>query len=86
MTTPGSRQAQQNYQQQIQHGRSTFARNAAYHGQRRRRGTGGVISGLFGFVFALLFMAIAIGILLVILNAAQPDLLDQVKSWFEHTF
>ncbi|GAA3431720.1 hypothetical protein [Kutzneria kofuensis] len=87
MTTPGSRQAQQNYQQQVQHNSSTFARNAAYHAQRRgRRGPVGAVRRLFGLVCSLVFVAIALGIFLMILNAAQPDLLDQAKSWLGLTF
>jgi hypothetical protein len=85
MTTPGARQAQQNYQQQVQHDRSTFARNSAYHARRRRRGPVGVVRGLLGLVFSLVFIAIAVGIFLMVLNAAQPHLLDQVKTWFERS-
>jgi hypothetical protein len=89
MTTPGSRQAQQNYQQQVQHNSATFARNAAYQDQlrhRRRRGPLGQIRRLIGFVFSLAFIAIAVGILLVILSAAEPDWFHHVTTWFEHTF
>lgn len=86
MTTPGGRQAQQNYQQQVQHDRATFARNSAYHAQRRRRGPVGVVRRLLGLVFSLVFVAIAVGIFLMILNAAQPHLLDQAKTWFERSF
>ncbi|MGW3960009.1 hypothetical protein ACWED2_09295 [Amycolatopsis sp. NPDC005003] len=83
MTTPGSRQAQQNYQQQVQHDRSTFARNSAYHAQRRRRGPVGVVRGLLVLVFPLVIIAIAAGIFLMVLSAAEPHLLDQVSTWFE---
>ena len=90
MTTPGSRQAQQqNYQQQVQNS-MTFARNAA-HDQRRlhargARGPVGAIRRLFGFVFSLVFIAIAIGIFVLILSTAEPHWFDHVKTWFEHTF
>lgn len=87
MTTPGARQAQQNYQQQVQHNSATFARNAAYQGQLRgRRGPVGVIRWLVGLVCSLVFVAIAVGIFLMVLNAAQPDLLDQAKTWLDQTF
>jgi hypothetical protein len=92
MTTPGARQAQQNYQQQVQHNSTTFARNAAYHGQQLRyrrqhpRGPVGPIRRLIGFVFSLVFIAIAVGIFLVILSAAQPDWFNHVKTWFDSIF
>ena len=50
------------------------------------RGPVGVVRRLFGFVFSLVFIAIAVGIFLMILNAAQPDLFNHVKSWFDSIF
>ena len=89
MTTPGARSAQQNYQQQVQNNSATFRRNAAYQDHRRyqrRRGPLGAVRRLLGLVFSLVSVAIAVGILLVILSAAQPDWLDHVKTWFEGAF
>jgi hypothetical protein len=86
MTSPGARQAQPNYQQQVQHNSSTFQHNAAYHASMRRRGPMGPVRALLGLVFSLLFIAIAVGIFLMILNAAQPELLDQAKTWLDQTF
>ncbi|WP_053847370.1 hypothetical protein [Streptomyces sp. NRRL B-24085] len=91
MTTPGSRQAQQNYQQQVRHNSATFARNAAHHNQLRYRGTHprgpvGVIRRLLGLVFSVVFLVIALGIFLMILSAVAPDWFDHVKTWFEGTF
>ncbi len=87
MTTPGARQAQQNYQQQVQQNSATFARNAAYQDQlRRRRGPVGMVRRLVGLVFSLVFVAIAVGIFLTILSAAEPHWFDHVKTWFEQIF
>ncbi|MEV6611804.1 hypothetical protein [Kutzneria sp. NPDC051319] len=86
MTSPGARQAQQNYQQQVQNNSATFRRNAAHHASTRRRGPMGPIRALLGLVFSLIFVAIAVGIFLMILNAAQPELLDQAKTWLGRTF
>jgi hypothetical protein len=84
MTSPGARQAQQNYQQQVQNNSATFRRNAAQHASRR--GPMRPIRALLGLAFSLVFIAIAVGIFLMILNAAQPELLDQAKTWFDRTF
>lgn len=89
MTTPGSRSAQQAYQQQVQNNSATFQRNAAYQDQlryRRQRGPVGVIRRLFGIVFSLVVIAIAVGIFLMILGQASPDVLNQVMTWFEGLF
>jgi hypothetical protein len=88
MTSPGARQAQQNYQQQVQNNSATFRRNAAYDDARRRqaRGPVGPIRRLLGLVFSLVFVAIAVGIFLMILNTAQPELLDHVTSWVDKKF
>jgi hypothetical protein len=86
MTSPGARSAQQAYQQQVQNNSATFRRNAAYQDQlryRRQRGPVGAIRRLFGFVFSLVFIAIAVGIFLAILSTAQPDWFDHVMSWFD---
>ncbi|WP_134668013.1 MULTISPECIES: hypothetical protein [unclassified Amycolatopsis] len=83
MTTPAGRNAQQNYQRQVQQNSTTFARNAAYHAQlNRRRGSGGLARGLVGFLFSLVFIAIAVGVLLVVLATAQPEWFEHVKNWF----
>jgi hypothetical protein len=85
MTSPGQR----SYQQQVQNNSATFHRNAAYHDQlrrRRQRGPVGVIRRLFGFVFSLVVIAIAVGIFLMIVGQASPDLFNQVKTWFEGLF
>lgn len=85
MTTPGSRQAQQNYQQQVQNNSATFRRNAAYQDQLRHRGRrrpAGPVRRLFGLVFSLVVIAIAVGILLMILSVADPGLFGHVKAWF----
>ena len=50
---------------------------------RRRRGPVGAIRRLFGFVFSIVFIAIAVGIFLAILSTAQPDWFDHVMSWFD---
>lgn len=91
MTTPGARQAQQNYQQQVQNNSATFRRNAAYQDQLRYRrahprGPVGPVRRVLGFVFSLVFIAIAVGIFLVILSAAAPDWFDHVKAWFDQIF
>ena len=89
MTTPGARSAQQAYQQQVQNNSATFRRNAAHHGQllyRSRRGPVGTVRRVFGFLFSLVFFAIAVGIFLTILSVAQPDWFDHVKTWFTRTF
>lgn len=89
MTSPGARSAQQAYQQQVQNNSATFHRNAAYHDQlryRRRRGPVGMVRRLFGFLFSLLFIAIAVGIFLTILSVALPDWFDHVKTWFDQIF
>jgi len=88
MTSPGARQAQQNYQQQVQNNSATFRRNAAYHDARRRqaRGPVGPVRRLLGLVFSLVFVAIAVGIFLMILNTAQPELLDHVTTWVDKKF
>lgn len=90
MTTPGARSAQQAYQQQVQNNSATFRRNAAYHQQQLRyrspRGPVGPIRRLIGFVFSLVFIAVAVGIFLVILSAAQPDWLNHVTTWFDQIF
>ncbi|MCW6006753.1 hypothetical protein K1W54_19510 [Micromonospora sp. CPCC 205371] len=84
MTSPGARSAQQAYQQQVQNNSATFRRNAAYADQLRyrgrRRGPFVFIRRLFGFLFSLVFIAIAIGIFLTILGVARPDWFDQVMS------
>jgi len=86
MTTPGGRQAQQNYQQQVQHNSATFRRNAAYHDHLRHRGPGSVVRRLLGLVFSLVFIAVAVAIALVILSAAQPDWFGHVTTWFDQIF
>jgi hypothetical protein len=90
MTTPGARQAQQNYQQQVLQNSATFARNTANAGnlryRRRQRGPVGPIRRLIGFVFSLVFIAIAAVIFLAILGAAQPDWFDHVGTWFDQIF
>jgi hypothetical protein len=91
MTTPGARSAQQAYQQQVQQNSANFQRNAAHAGylgyrSRHPRGPVGVVRRLFGFVFSLVVIAIAVGIFLVILSAAQPDWFDHVKTWFDQIF
>jgi len=89
MTSPGARQAQQNYQQQVQNNSATFRRNAAYDDARRRRqarGPVGPVRRLLGLVFSLVFVAIAVGIFLMILNTAQPELLDHVTTWVDKKF
>jgi len=89
MTTPGSRSAQQAYQQQVQNNSATFRHNAAYHDQlryRRQRGPVGMVRRLFGLVFSLVFIAIAVGIFVVILSAAQPDWFNHVQTWFDQIF
>ncbi|MBF9130314.1 hypothetical protein I0C86_15315 [Plantactinospora sp. S1510] len=87
MTSPGARGAQQAYQQQVQNNSATFRRNAAYDDQRRyrgrQRGPIGAILRLFGFLFSLVIIAIAIGIFLMILGAIQPDWIDQLMSLFD---
>ena len=89
MTSPGSRQAQQNYQQQVQHF-STFQRQSAEAqrqlGHRRHRGPAGPIRRLIGFVFSLVFIAIAAGVFLVILTTADPHWFDHVKTWLGSIF
>ncbi len=88
MTTPGARSAQQSYQQQVQNNSATFRRNAASYYQLRHRGRrhpAGPVRRLFGLVFSLVFIAIAVGILLVILSMAEPGLSDHVKTWFSQT-
>lgn len=88
MTSPGARQAQQNYQQQVQNNSATFRRNAAHADYLRHRGRGpvGMVRRLFGLVFSLVFIAIAIGVFLVILNVAQADGADHVTTWFDQIF
>lgn len=87
MTTPGARSAQQAYQQQVQNNSATFHRNAAYHDHiRRQRGPVGVIRRLLGLVFSLVVIAIAVGIFLMILGQASPELFNQVVTWFEGLF
>jgi hypothetical protein len=88
MTTPGARAAQQAYQQQVQQNSANFRRNAAYQDHLRyrrqhRRGPVSVVLRLLGFVFSLVFIAIAVGIFLLILGSAQPDWFDHVRSWFD---
>lgn len=87
MTTPGqqnwAQQAQQRAQQQHQQQMNAiFRRNAADHDRylrQRRRGTAGPISRLF----ALVVIAIAVGIFVTILNTAEPGLWHHVKTWFD---
>ncbi|HEX6356657.1 hypothetical protein [Actinophytocola sp.] len=88
MTTPGSRQAQQTYQQQVQNNSATFRRNAAHadHLRYRRRGRVGVVRRLFGLMFSLVFLAIVAAIFVVVLSAAQPDWFDNVQAWFDQIF
>lgn len=89
MTTPGGRSAQQAYQQQVQNNSATFRRNAAYHDHLRyrgQRGPVGVIRRLLGLVFTLVVIAIAVGIFLMILGQASPDVFNQVMTWFEGLF
>jgi hypothetical protein len=86
MTTPGSRQAQQNYQQQVQNNSATFRRDAAHADHlrhRRRRGPVGMVRRLFGLVFSLVFIAIVVVVLLVVLNLAQPDWFGHGTTWFD---
>jgi hypothetical protein len=78
------RSAQQNYQQQVQNNSATFRRNAAYQDQlryHRRHRPAGPVRRLFGLVSSLVFIAIAAGIFLLILSAAEPGFFDHVKTW-----
>jgi hypothetical protein len=88
MTSPGARQAQQSYQQQVQNNSATFRRNAAHADYLRNRGRGpvGMVRRLFGLVFSLVFIAIAIGVFVAILNVAQPDWFGHVTAWFDQIF
>jgi hypothetical protein len=88
MTNPGARQAQQNYQRQVQQNSANFARDTAYQAQLRnhRRGPVGPVRRLLRFLFSLMFLAIAVGIVLAILSAAQPEWFDYLKTWFNQIF
>jgi transposase InsO family protein len=62
-------------------------RNTSYH----YRSPGGMgffraIGRLIGMVFALVIIAIAVGVFLVVLSQVQPDWFDTVKTLFHRTF
>ncbi len=64
-------------------------RAARSHSPYYRHASGrrlGVFGRLLRLVFSLVFFAVAIGIFLVILSAAQPDWFEHVKTWFDQTF
>lgn len=65
------------------------ASNAArrhHYRPHSRVGFFGVIGRLFTLVFTLVFLAVAVGIFMIILSQAQPDWFTHIKTWFEHTF
>jgi hypothetical protein len=57
-----------------------------YYRPHRRVGFFGVIGRLVSLLFTLVFLAVAAGIVLVILSQAQPDWFAHLKTWFDHTF
>jgi hypothetical protein len=73
------------YQRQVQNEAATFARNAAYNQRqlhnRGRRGRRGPIARLISFVFSLVTIVIALGVLLLIVSAAQPHWLAHLTTW-----
>ncbi|HEX7659777.1 MAG TPA: hypothetical protein VF444_09870 [Pseudonocardiaceae bacterium] len=99
MTNPGQQWAQQAAQQANQQAQrnadALFRRNAADHDRylaRRRQasagptGVFGVLGRLVGLVVALAIIAIAVGIFVVILNAAEPGWFGLVQTWFQRIF
>ncbi|SRR6266496_4744204 len=68
--------ASQTSQDAVRHS-LTAARHGGYRPRRSRP-----LRRLVGFVFTLVFLAVAAGIALLILSQAAPDLFDQVLSWF----
>lgn len=85
MPMPGGWSAQQAHQQQVQHDRATFARDA-HVCSGRGRGPGGRVGRLFGFVLALVFLAVAVWTSVTVLNSVQPDWFDHVTTWFGRLF
>ncbi|HEY1571323.1 MAG TPA: hypothetical protein VGG05_08285 [Pseudonocardiaceae bacterium] len=81
MPTPGGWPAQRAHQQQVQHDRATFAAHQNHVRYRRRRGPAGPHGRLFGVVFALVFLAVAVWIFLTVLSGTEPDRLDHVRTW-----
>jgi hypothetical protein len=79
-----SRAAQQqaSYAQQMNvQNASRAAHNHRYHYGPPARG--GAVRKLFAVLFTLVFLAILVGVALVVLGATQPDWFDHLRAWFE---
>jgi hypothetical protein len=81
-----SRGAQQHasasYQHTVRHASNAVHRQQHYRGGRRF----GLLGRLVSLVFTLVIIAVAVGIVLLVLGQAQPDWFDSALTWFERTF
>lgn len=71
------RQAAAGYNMTLQNAARSHQRNHPYRPAGFLGGVGKVIST----VVSLMLIAIAVAVFLMILNAVQPDLLNQIKAW-----
>lgn len=94
MTNPGF-MGQQAAQQAAASARNAAMQQASYAQQQSVRHASSLnhrtyqparraVGGLFRFVFSLITIAVALGILLLILSQAQPHWFHQILAWLHH--